>query len=186
MLEQVLPEKTQNYWEEIIPDLGESDWKEIHGRNYKCTIETQLRSFYFKVFHKTIALNEFLHKIGRKDTPLCEFCHKHSETIIHLFYECEKVKPIWDDLISLINIKLHTDFQIDKCWVMFGDPDDNLLTFLVLCCKFFIYRCRFQKITPHFNGLKSFILSKRNTEYNIANKRGKLNKHFKKWYFDMQ
>ena len=36
------------------------EWEDIHNRNLKCTIETQLRSFYFKIFHRAIAFNEFL------------------------------------------------------------------------------------------------------------------------------
>ncbi len=73
---------------------------------YVCTIETQLRSFYFKLFHKVIAFNKFLHKIGRKDSPLCFFCDKVPETEVHNFCECEKVTTILNELQDWINDNL--------------------------------------------------------------------------------
>ena len=83
-------------------------WMKWSGKMFtmqilKCTIETQLRSFYFKMFHRAICTNQFLHKIGRTDSPNCYFCKKFPETLFHLFCECEKVTPLWDDLCFLIN-----------------------------------------------------------------------------------
>ena len=42
-----------------------------------CTLETQIRAFYFKHFHRAICTNQFLHKIGRIDSPLCPFFVKN-------------------------------------------------------------------------------------------------------------
>ena len=184
---KIPPEKIQNYWEDIFEDFcdkGDVDWEEIHIRNYKCTIETQLRSFYFKLFHKAIAFNSFLHKIGRKDSPLCFFCKKCSETVVHVFCECDKVKPIWSELCSMLNNKLHAEYQFDNFEFMFGVANDMLLSYLFLCCKYYIYRCRFREEFPNYTALKNFILTKRKVEYWIASKKGKLSRHFKKWSFD--
>ena len=69
----------------------EDEWSQIHRANFKCTIETQLRSFYFKVFHNAIGVNSFLYKIGRGDSPICNFCSEYPETLDHLFCHCRKV-----------------------------------------------------------------------------------------------
>ncbi len=187
MSNKLPPEKTQMFWKnsfENISDEEDFEWVEIHTRNFKCTIETQLRSFYFKLFHKAFAFNKFLHKIGRKDSPLCFFCDKVPETVVHVFCECEKVNPIWNELQDLINDKLQTDYNFDKFELMFGVTSDKFLSFLFLCCKFYIYRCRFQEVIPNFSAFKNFILLKRKVEYDIAYKKGKLSSHFKKWSFD--
>ena len=47
------------YFLENLYDDSESgpqdlDWDEIHLRNFKCSIDTRLRSFYFKLFHNAI------------------------------------------------------------------------------------------------------------------------------------
>ena len=55
---------------------------------------------------------------------------------------------------------------------MFGVSDDSLVTFLIVCCKFYIYRCKFQEVSPNFVDFKRFLLTKRKTEYCIAYKKG--------------
>ena len=95
--------EVENKWTDWLDVVDEVEWNDIHNANFKCTIETQLRSFYFKLFHKAICTNQFLHRIGRTDSPNCYFCNNSPETILHLFCECEKVSPLWDELCSLIN-----------------------------------------------------------------------------------
>ena len=80
----------------------ETDWEEIHLRNFKCCIETKLRSFYFKICHKAIAFNDFLFKINRKDSDCCDFCKKFPETIIHVFCESDFML----NLFGMILLKL--------------------------------------------------------------------------------
>ena len=70
------PFDTETFWFDTLDMQGDTDWGMIHENNFSCSIETQLRSFYFKIFHKAICTNKFLHKIGRNDSPLCHFCKK--------------------------------------------------------------------------------------------------------------
>ena len=55
-------------------------FRRAHKANFTCTIETQLTSFYFKLFHRAICTNQFLHKIGRADNPNCYFCSSLPES----------------------------------------------------------------------------------------------------------
>ena len=98
--------------------------------------------------------------------------------MLHVFCECEKVRPIWDELI---NDNLHADYTLDNFDLMFGVSDDSLVTFLTLCCKFYIYiGVNFKRCPQTLLLLKDFFLTKRKTEYCIAYKKGKLSNHFKK------
>ena len=110
----------ENKWIDCLGVMEDVDWNHIHNANFKCTIETQLRSFYFKLFHKAICTNQFLHKIGRADSPNCYFCNKFPETILHVFCECEKVSPLWDDLCFLINSISDESFIFSNFEKMFG------------------------------------------------------------------
>ena len=85
--------EVENKWTDCLDVVDEVDWNYIHNANFNCTIETQIRSFYFKLFHKAICTNQFLHRIGRSDSSNCYFCNNLPETILHLFCECEKVSP---------------------------------------------------------------------------------------------
>ena len=154
------------------------------SEKFTCEISDKLRSFYFKIFHKAIAFNDFLFKINRKDSDCCDFCKNFPETIIHVFCKCDYVKPIWDDLIKIIKDKHDINFSISNFEKMFGVFKDNFITHLFLCVKYYIYVCKFRGTKPTFIGYITYIKSNRETEYYIAKKRGKLSNHFKKWRFD--
>ena len=65
------PVNAKNFWIEAMDiDVDEIDWASIHDNNFNSTLETQIRAFYFKIFHRAICTNQFLHKIGRTDSPL--------------------------------------------------------------------------------------------------------------------
>ena len=101
MNQKCIPEKQMKFWSELFDDSisgmdlnSWEDWETIHLNNFKCSIDTRLRYFYFKIFHRAIAFNNFLFKIKRKDSPNCHLCDKFPETITHIFCDCEIVKPI--------------------------------------------------------------------------------------------
>ena len=172
----------ENKWTDCLDVLDELDWNDIHRANFNCTIETQLRSFYFKLFHRAICTNQFLHKIGRFDSPNCSFCKKFPETLLHLFCQCEKVSPLWDDLCFLINIISEESFTFSVFEKMFDVTDtsehDNCISYLFLCLKYYIHRCKFQESDLSFVAFMNLVKTKRNIEYKIAVSKGKLRKHF--------
>ena len=46
--------EAENKWVGCLDVLDDVEWQDVHNANFKCTIETQLRSFYFKMFHRAI------------------------------------------------------------------------------------------------------------------------------------
>lgn len=184
------PGDIELYWFDILEVEGEIDWANIHDNNFRCTIETQLRSFYFKIFHRAICTNKFLHKIGKIESPLCFFCNGASESLVHLFCDCDNILNLWDSLSAFIEKKTNENYKFSKFEKMFGvDPTSTChstcINYLILCLKFYIYRCRFQQIIPKFQAYLNLIKIKFKTEYKIAEKNGKLGKHFKKFSFDL-
>ena len=85
--------EVENKWMDYLDVADEVDWNYIYNAIFKCTIETQLRYFYFKHFYKAICTYQYLNRIGATDSPNCYFCNNLPETILHLFCECEKVSP---------------------------------------------------------------------------------------------
>ena len=70
--ETCIPENRMDFWEKLgnaDDEVEDTDWDEIHIRYFKCSIDSHLRSFYFKIFHKAIAFNDFLFKINRRNFP---------------------------------------------------------------------------------------------------------------------
>ena len=58
-----VPDKKYSYWSDNLPVPVTTCWENVHNTNFFCTIDTKLRSFYFKIFHRAVALNYFLFKI---------------------------------------------------------------------------------------------------------------------------
>ena len=182
--------EVENKWIDCLDVVDEVEWNYIHNANFKCTIETQMRSFYLKLFHKAICTNQFLHRIGRSDSPNCYFCNDLPETILHLFFECEKVSPLWDELCFLINNISGESFTFSNFEKMFGVTDlsehDNCINFLFLYLKFYLHRCKFQQTNPNFVAFLNLVQIKRNAEYKIAESKGKMRQHFKKWTLNLE
>ena len=159
--------------------------EKIHVNNFKSTISTQIRSFYFKLFHRAIGLNDFLYKIKRKDSPNCSLCDTSPETYIHLFIECPVVKPIWDETLKVIITKINKPLTVSMFEKMFGYDTDMFLTYLFLLLKYYVYICKFRNKQPNFEGYKAYLITNKDLEYRIAKKSNKLPLHFRKWRFSL-
>ena len=183
--------KMENKWEQWLElDVNDVDWTLVHKRNFKCTIETQLKSFYFKLFHNAIALNSFLFKINKLDSPSCYFCKNDPETLPHLFGDCNIVSPLWKKLSDFINRCSEQTFQFSVFnylfGINFGSKHEKCINGLFLCFKFYMYICKFQQSNPDLKAFLSFVNLKKNVEYKIAEKSNTLPLHFKKWSFDLE
>ena len=177
------PTKHTDFWEELSLSPNSEEWDKIHLRNFKCSIDSRIRSFYFKLFHKAISLNDFLHKIKRKDSPNCTFCHSLSETIIHVFIDCDIVKIIWNEIVLEISRHTKKVFNPSPFEKIFGVKDDKFITYIFLIFKYYIYLCKFKNNIPSFQGFKVYLKSCKETEYRIAKKKGTLALHFRKWKY---
>ena len=73
---------------------------------------------------------------------------------------------------------------------MFGVTDlsehDNCINLLFLCLKIYLHRCKSEQTSPNFVAVLDLVKIKRNTEYKIAESKGKLRQHFKKWTLDLE
>ena len=133
MVDECLPENCNSFWKELCVVPESLNWEKIHLGNVKCTIDSRLRSFYFKVFHKAIALNDFCSRSKGETLQLFSFCNKVEETMIHVFLQCDKVKPIWNDVIKIINHKENATINVSD----FGKiNEDTFLTYMFLVVKY--------------------------------------------------
>ena len=79
---------------------------------------------------------------------------------------------IWDELLKIIHDKHDIDFSLSNFDRIFGINQNNFLTYLFLCVKYYFYICnKFQNKKPNFVSFKVFVKVNRETEHSIARKR---------------
>ena len=122
-----------------------------------------------------IVTNIHLKYYGILETNLCTFCELEKENYHHLFYECTKVKPIWELITLKLNLK---NLGFRDIWINdIGNDPRSKENGIVLFTKFYIYRtlCLKERLltTSYVNFLKNMI----QIEEEIAKNKGKLALH---------
>ena len=151
---------------------------------YCATIYTKLRSFQFKINHNILYTNEKLYKIGKVESPLCCMCNMQIETFVHLFVECEKIKPFWRKTSELLH-----PYGIDKInateiilGILTNERTNNITNHILLEAKYYIYVCKLEKTMPNFARFTKRLKITENIEKQIASKSEKsIKAHDYKW-----
>ena len=129
-------------------------WNNIYHTPYICTKDTNLRWFQFKLTHRILATNVFLHKINIAENDLCTLCNMQNETICHLFGECHIVKHFWNEFKTWYNTQLaNRQINLDISDILSGTQTlkgkNIALNFMILLAKYFIYitKCNKEMLT---------------------------------------
>ena len=137
----------QTKWTNIT-GISREEWKKSFRLLKSLTHDSKLRWFQFRVLHHTLSTNRSVSKFKTRQNDMCTFCHAHSETIIHLLWQCEKVKTFWTDLSNLLNRRCsnYTNLSFNEYLVIFGHSNliktDKLCNLIIVIAKFFIYKCK--------------------------------------------
>ena len=173
-IENKIESKGSKKWAEAV-GLSEEDW--ISGFSFLkfTTKDTKLRWFQLRILHSILTTNRSASKFIEGQTDLCTFCNNHSETIKHLFWDCENVKIFWLELTNMINnrCKHSHQFKVNVKLVLFGQSEylytDEVCNLIILLAKLYIYR---SKVNNSALSLRCFIrelFARYNAEKNICN-----------------
>ena len=129
--------------------------------------------------------NEKLYKVKISDTSLCTFCKNETETLAHLFADCNKVTKIWKEVTE----KLLQPFgvkSLSKKEIILGfDTTANqneIINHIILEVKYYIYVCKLEKRNPSFDKIKNRLKITESIEKQIAYKTKKVPRHIHKWH----
>ena len=154
-------EKYQGYikWSSKT-EIDKTDWLESFEKLKNTTQDTKLRWLQYRILHNILTTNKSVSNYKRDQTPLCTFCNKHNETILHLFWECQKVKCFLKSLEKVINNRcMHSfNFRFTKNLMIFGYcfdiTTDSICDLIIPMAKYFIYRCKVQKLNLNIQLFK--------------------------------
>ena len=169
--------------EEICEDIY--TFAQHHKHIFTVTNIAKYRSFQYRILQRGLITNIHLEKWSILPSNLCSFCKEEVETVEHLLYSCPKVKEIWGQLIPF----LHEEYgqqQIDLTArnVILNTivpRKNNIINFICLITKHYIYSQRCLKGQLNVHGLKNAIKKIENIEKYIAVKNDKLAVHSRKW-----
>lgn len=143
--------------------------------------------FQVRIIHRILATNYLLDKMNISNNNLCSFCNDMPETLVHLFCRCCVISNFWRSLLNFINNKCNL-FIIpwSETEIIFGllpaPKLDLVLNKILLCAKYYIYKCRINKHVPSLNRFEKDITYLYKTERYIAIKKDKLEDFGKQWH----
>ena len=91
---------SSNIYFKTLFNYNDIDWTAIYMWPRLVTHNTYMRPFQYKILNSILYLNKKLHIFGIKSSPLCSFCNLYDETPFQIFYECNRVKLLWSDLVQ--------------------------------------------------------------------------------------
>ena len=153
----VIPSRVK--WERELN--SQIDWKGIYTLNYKCTSDTKLLDFQYRVLNRILTTNVSLVKFGIQDSDKCTFCLRDRETIFHMLAQCNNVKTLWTELALWLNESLNVRNPIvfSERVIILGseNPNYELVNCIIVITKQYIYRSKFIEQRMSIEALKHII-----------------------------
>ena len=140
-----------------------------------CNRDTWMQMFQYKILHRIVATNSklFLYKIF--DSPLCSYCTSDSETILHLFCECDLTTGVWQEIINWLNPQGFRFEYFRDSQIILGDPRiDAVVNRILLTTKIAIFINREQSKPPTLNQVLAMLKSQFRIEKFNAERSDKL------------
>ena len=98
----------------------DSDWEKVYTLAFKCTLDTKIREFHYKILNCIVFTNVKLNLIGVVESPNCTFCQEASESVEHLLFSCRISSDFWKHVLSwLRDSDVHVE-TINESEVIFG------------------------------------------------------------------
>ena len=137
--------------------ISEEKWTKSFYILTKLTKDTKLRWLQFRVLHHILSTNRSVSKFINEQNDMCSFCQAHSETILHLLWECKEIQSFWKDLADLLNRRCANSHNLsfNEHLIIFGESDvihtDKICKLIILTAKLYIYKCKVQRSKVKIN-----------------------------------
>ena len=104
------------------------------------TKSSKLQWFQCRIIHRILGTNSLLYKINQKPNDKCSFWLEEVETIEHIFWSCNKISKLWEDLNNCIFLKKwnRTAIKFDYIFIW----NIYMRNLIMLLTKFYIYRTK--------------------------------------------
>ena len=151
--------------------------------------EIKLKWFQIRLVHRILATNVVLMHMGVNNDFDCSFCKKERDSINHIFWRCNCVRPFWELFQTAVNDRCINaiSLTINENIVLFGHDSnfksDDTFDMILLLAKFFIYKCKIQKNIPQFHLFKRYLKNAFDVQKHIALVNMSYDKFVIDWHF---
>lgn len=156
-LQQLYPNSIKRKY--VLQDYKENEIQKIRKSYISYPLPPKVKELNFKILNEIYPTKHFLNIRFNIEMNNCTFCEKDTETLHHLFFDCDVSHAFWSDMWSWLQSKniniLPFSVRIIKFGIFVSDKDvDLVINYLILLGKFFIHKCRYFKSKP---SLKSWL-----------------------------
>lgn len=170
---EIIAPKIKHLFEDI-----EVDWSQVYHQALHVPPDVKTREFQYKFINDNLVNNYWLHKWKISDTNKCTFCNKETETLNHLFWQCEKVQFLWKKINDFTALKCNR--RLSKQDIFLGMSDSTMWA-IALCAKRYIYWARLNNESLSMNAFVKRLLTLIKMEEYISKQNGNLEKFVEKW-----
>ena len=171
-------------WEsELNIEINDDDWARLFININSLSIDTKLRCHQFKLLNHIVTTNVTRSKYAAV-IPLCSFCLAKQETLVHLYYECEKVLKMWNLLRRWCRYHYSLEVEFDLATIILNNykgPQRYFVNCIILIMKYHIYATKCKNEVLNFQAYVTRMIQMEQIEALIALRNGKLEIHKRKW-----
>ena len=88
---------------EASHNIDMASWPEIFKLAHDTVTESKLNIFQYNLLLRILPTNRLPRLMKIRQSDLCSFCDKETESISHLFWECESALRFWNSLSLLVS-----------------------------------------------------------------------------------
>ena len=162
-------------WEiDFQRELPEFD--QIYEIPFRCTQYTKYQSFQYKIIHRIIPSNHWLHKLKIKESAICTFCQRE-DTLMHFFILCPKTLLFWKSVYNWWNsLEVPEISYVHNIDIIFGYPDNtkygNAFNYILLIARYHVYKQKMQNLEPFFPSMLVSLKNQLRVDEKISFKNG--------------
>jgi len=112
--------KAKTKFNDAYGPLSNTDWKNIYKIARSLKVKNQIKDFQYKILFRFLPTNRLLFKMGKIESPRCYFCGLVQETLLHLFFDCQKVKDFWLTVVEIWNDLNNDDKTATPDYILLG------------------------------------------------------------------
>ena len=170
-------------WEtDLECEIDAEEIPKVYTLIAKATKDVNLRYLQFKLLHRICPCNKFLTKINILNNELCDICENEVEDLLHIFWRCESINALWNDIFKWMETCGYPERLPDPKTVIMGDHKmDMAFNLIIIVAKKVIFRNKYKKIKTKLIEVKAAIKDLMSVEEYVASTDMKRDKFLGKW-----